>query len=1186
MLFIRSLFFGLAFSLLLPPLCSSAEPRLDRSLDEAFRNPSAASRPMTWWHWMNGNVTKEGITADLAAMQRVGLRGCLAFNVNLDLPQGPAIFMQPRWLELVDHAVSEAKRLGLEFGVHNCDGWSQAGGPWISPEQSMKVLAWTTTTVEGARPFSEVLAAPRAVGGFYRDLAVIAYPTPDGETLGGASIRGDAPNLPRLIDGDLKTTLAFAPAGEAGHLLEFVYDQPITARSLTIGNFAPYKSSRQIEATLEVSADGTTFKPVTSFDLNWSTLYYPVKKVTVGFEPVTGRVFRLRFHNAWPIELGEVAFSDAARVHYWEAQAGWARQRQHGGETLAMRASPGPDNTLPVEASRRLDPKDVRVFRDRLDDQGRLTWDLPAGRWTLLRLGYTTTGKTNGPATDEGRGLECDKLDRATVRYHFEQYLGKLLDRYGSENGPAFGIFEVDSWESGLQNWTVGLDVDFQKATGYDLLTWMPLLTEGVIIDSYDHSRRMLWDWRRFLADRISEHYYGEIAKFADERQLQSVVEASGRQMFLYDPITYQRHSKIPMGEFWNAVRPRYGGGVRVDNRVAASTAHLMGKRYVASEAYTTSPHLANWTNHPFLLKPLGDKAFCDGVNQIIFHTFAHQPWNQVRPGMTMGHWGGQFHRNNTWWEPGRAWIQYISRCQSLLQSGRFSADVLFYLGEEVPNRLAGRDELNPPLPAGYDFDGCDFQALLEARVEKGRIVLPSGMEYRLLLLPAATTMRPHVIDRLEQLLQDGAMILGAPPTSSPSLKDAENADALVRETAKRLWNTPDTDRVAGSGRIFRDRSFEQVFRALDLPPDFAYQSNLPDAEVLYLHRKKDAADFYFLSNQQSLTVQALCKFRVTGKVPELWDPVSGTITPLAVYREEGKQTVVPVTLDPNGSVFIVFRAPSNGKALHEVALNGTPVVSTSHLTRTSAVRPQEMTRNATGTPTMYLAHNGEYSFRTASGKTLRHTTDQVPFPLPVAGPWRVTFPKKTGAPESIVLKNLQPLNAHSEFGVRHFSGTATYRTNFLVPQDRFREGVRTFLDLGEVQVMAEIAINGKPVGILWKPPFKIDISDSVKPGENDISIRVTNLWVNRLIGDAHFPESAKRKVLETGVRLIAQWPDWLLRGEEVPAPRIAFAARASYSKDDPLSPSGLVGPVQLTWSVLHAAGAATAQHTGQGQAE
>ena len=466
---------------------------IDPSLEAGFRNPPHESCPLTWWHWMDGNVSKVGITADLEAMKRIGLRGCLAFNVSYGLPHGAARFMQAHWLDLLDHTVREAGRLGLAFGVHNCDGWSQAGGPWITPERSMKVLTWTTIEVEGPRSFDALLKQPNSRHDFYRDIAVIAFPTPTGRRLNtmesGVTVRGEGSgDVRRLIDGNPASTADFPACAEAEHTILFEFEESVTARSLSIGNYRRYEMTREVPAVLEVSADGRNLHEVTTFDLNWSFRQYRDASYTAAFEPAEGTVFRLRFRNEWPVQIGEIALSDVARVHYWQAKAGWVIRPQHGGETQALRASPGPPRTMDVQAIHTIPRNRIQVLTDQLQEDGRLDWQAPAGRWTLLRLGYTITGKTNHPASEEGCGLECDKLDRTAIRVHLQQYLKQLLDRYGSDPDNAFNIFEVDSWECGVQNWTQGLDERFRQTTGYALLDWIPLLTEGWIIDSYDAS--------------------------------------------------------------------------------------------------------------------------------------------------------------------------------------------------------------------------------------------------------------------------------------------------------------------------------------------------------------------------------------------------------------------------------------------------------------------------------------------------------------------------------------------------------------------------------------------------------------------------------------------------------------------------------------------------------------------------
>ncbi len=1098
-----------------------------QELQAFFADPPVTARPWTWWHWVDGNVTKKGITSDLEAMEGAGLGAALIFNVKLGFPDGPARFMSGDWLELLDHAAAECDRLGLKLGIHNCDGWSQAGGPWITPEQSMKKLVWTRVEVEGQGVFSDILPRPTIpesplVDGFYRDIAVLAYPTPAGGRVNGPDtpmeLSGSLPGkeLRKLVDGDLSTHAGFPKGTQANPLAHTVlinFDKPVTATSLVIHGIEGYALADVFPGKLEVSGDGTGFKEVATFDLNWSLEGSPQPSITVAFPEVSGQAFRITFqgkyitgnHASPPLSIAEMELSNLPAVHYWQAKTGWARAREHGGEAPLLARDPGPGpGQICIPDGGRVPIGQVRVFREKIDEKGHFIWDVPEGKWTLLRVGYTSTGRTNSPATDEGRGLEADKLDPEAVRFHMSQFVGKLADRYGEKGLSSFQIFETDSWESGAQTWTKGLDKRFMDSTGQDLLKWLPLILEGAVVEGYDESERLLWDWRRFLADEIARNYYRVTAEYAAEKGLTYVSEGSGRQMFMYDPIGYQRISPIPMGEFW--FHKARGQGVRVDNKVAASAAHITGRTLVASESYTSPPQTTRWTQHPYTLKSLGDEAFCTGVNLFVFHTYAHQPYPELKPGFTMGMWGMHNHSGNTWWDgPVEAWFAYLSRCQYLLQEGRFHADILAYLGDEVPARLGRRNEFTPAIPSGYDFDGCDLQALLDAEVEDGEIVLPSGMRYHVLLLPDKHRMGVAEMENIIRLGKAGAPII-APclPEASPSLKEKGEGDQRVREMAGQYW--PDIIHEATS-------DMEGILAAWGLPPDFSYSAERGE-RILFIHRLVDDADIYFLSSQAPEKVEIEAQFRQPdSRHVSLWDPATGLIqAPGSRARFEGGVTRIDLSLDPHGSLFVVFSDKS---------LETEPALE---------MKVERM----------------------------------------VEGPWMLQFPEGWGAPaQPLSLSGLFDWTEHEDFGVRHFSGTATYRTELAVGQDDLAAGQRVLVDLGEVREMAELIINGRHAGYLWKPPYRADITSFLKEGENYLEVRVTNVWANRLIGDAHFPDEMDWRTFRM-VKLPEEWPEWLIEGEERPASRrVAWTTRGGiYAKDHPLLPSGLLGPVKLVFAV------------------
>ena len=687
----------LAALLAVTAIAASVSTSGGADLQKDFESPPESAKPLTWWHWIDGNVTKPGITRDLEAMKRAGLGGCYLFSIGGYFPQGPATFRQPEWYDLLGHTVKEAERLGLVFGVHNCDGWSEAGGPWITPETSMKELTHASVDVAGPARFSAHLPTPPRNEDFYRDVAVVAFRLPAGERVNGpesgtrvsGSVSSSA--LKALNDGQLEPRAAF-PVSPTGHQVEFDLGAPRLLRTMILRNVSGYIADEDFPALVEASADGKTWRGAGTFCFSWDTAD-GAKPITVALGELNTRFLRLSFTNVWPVQVGEVELTSAAKLHFAEAKAGWLRCRGHGGEARNYARYPGPDRQLRLPADYVVSGTNVLDLTAKLTPEGRLEWDVPPGRWHILRVGYTSNGRSNKPATPAGRGLECDKLDANVVRAHLDQYVGQLVQRFGPAVGKTFAAVETDSWECDVQNWTAGLEQRLRQRTGIEIAPWLPLLIEGWIVDSPDASERMLWDWRRFLADQFAENFFGEVGRYLREKGLTYVIEGSGRQMYLYDPIGYQRPGAVPMGEFW--LNTGAGQGVRVDNKVAASTAHITGGRIVASESYTASAPFAKWQNHPYSLKPLGDRAYCAGVNRFVFHTFAHQPYEVTGPGFTMAVWGLNCNRANTWWEPGRAWMRYLARCNHLLQEGRFVADVLWFIGEDVPNRIGWRDELD-----------------------------------------------------------------------------------------------------------------------------------------------------------------------------------------------------------------------------------------------------------------------------------------------------------------------------------------------------------------------------------------------------------------------------------------------------------------------------------------------------------
>jgi hypothetical protein len=722
-----------------------------------------------------------------------------------------------------------------------------------------------------------------------------------------------------------------------------------------------------------------------------------------------------------------------------------------------------------------------------LDTSGQLTWDAPAGRWTILRFGRTTTGATNAPAPPGAQGLECDKLDREGADAHFDGYVAKILENAGAATGKSLREVFIDSYEVGEQNWSPSFREEFQKRRGYDPVPWLVTATKRVV-DNDDLTARFQRDWKQTIADLFADNYYG----YMTERTHRYAGVRLGCEPYTgpFDPVTCGTRADEVAAEFW--ANPSVWGWPTL--KPVASSAHISGKRIVGAEAFTGQPQYAQWRQDPYALKAVGDRAFCLGVNQLILHTSAHQPWMNVRPGMTMGPWGTHFGRTQTWWEQSPVWLAYLARCQYLLQGGQFVGDICFLEEERTP-------------PTGYDGDTCSEELFLQGMtVQHGRPTLPCGISYRVLVLPDRITMTPAVARKVRALVEAGAVVIGPKPTASPSLQDYPACDAEVRRIADELWD---------SGKVISGKPVTQVLAELNVSPDFQAGA----ANLLWIHRRIGNAEVYFVSNQEGTGRNVECSFRVAGRQPELWDAATGQMSDARTFTSEGGLTRLPIKFDPSGSAFVVFRRPAAAAA---------------------------------------------------GGKNW----DEFASAQQIGGAWTVRFDPRWGGPGLVTFDELSDWAKRNEPGIRYYSGTAVYEKAF----DWTRRDGRLFLDLGAVKNLAEVWLNGKHLGIPWKPPFRIEVTGVLRPGKNELEVRVTNLWPNRLIGDEQQPDDCVWAAEEvwTGIgatpdekvalgRPLKEIPSWLVAGTPRPsAGRYTFTTWNFYKKDSPLLESGLLGPVEL----------------------
>ncbi len=1092
--------------LILLSITNLAQTSVD--LEQRFLNPSDEAKPWVYWFWMDGNVTKEGITADLEAMHQIGIGGTLIMGVGLATPPGNVDFNSPQWKDMISHVTKESNRLGMKMILHQCDGWATAGGPWMTPAQGIKEIVWTTKEVEG--PFNDQikLEQPKTTLGFYEDVAVVAVPAKGKPVIKPVKALIDNKNAPALIDE--KPAIGV----EVGKILEMQLESPQTIRTIVfhLPKFN-YRLGRKMPVIIEASEDGKYFKKVANIDLHLDLGPDINKTVSASFSATLAKYIRINTESINKTEIGEIELRTEPMVDLWEVKAGFARQREHGGETPWMNAAPYPTEKIAAELV--TSKNSVINISDKLGKDGVLSWTAPVGKWKIIRIGMTATGKNVAPRTNAGEGLEADKMSGDAIRFHFDSFAKKLITEHNKDGEKPIYSVHVDSWESGHHTWSTYFRQEFEKRCGYSMIPYLPVFATGMIVGSAEESERFLWDVRRTMADLIRDNFYKVMRDKCHENGVLFQSEAAGRQMFMYDPINYNSMTDISVGEFWMP------DDVRVDCRVAASISHIYNRPIAAAESFTAGD--GSLRTGPFEFKALGDKAFCTGINRFIIHRYCMQPWMNVEPGMSFGPYGINFERTNTWWKNGgKAWCEYITRCASLLQAGKFVGDVIYYIGDDAPNYLGHRNDIWNPIPAGYDYDGCNLEILKQLQVaDNGDLVLPHGMRYKVLLLPNREHATLASIQEIERLVKAGATAIGKKPLRVPTLTDYPKSDATLKLVTDKLWGKIDgkmvTENNYGKGKMIYGESIGHVLNKM-LPADFDYTVSKDNVAINYIHRQTNDTDFYFVANaDKGNAVDVVARFRVTGKAPELWDASTGKITLPSTYRIVNGVTEVPIHFDPAGSTFVVFRKEGN----------------------------------------MNSSWNGK----------LIAPNPAKPL-LEIAGPWIISFPSGKQAPESIKMDKLISWTDYANDGVKYFSGTATYTSTFEW-KDKGSKAERIGLDLGKVKNVAELKLNGKSLGTLWKPPFSIDVTDALVQGKNELEIKITNFWPNRLIGDEKLhPDKTytyNKGRGTSGEGTVKTIPDWVKNGGKSPVGRTTFILYKFYDGTEKLLESGLLGPVQLT---------------------
>jgi len=756
----------------------------------------------------------------------------------------------------------------------------------------------------------------------------------------------------------------------------------------------------------------------------------------------------------------------------------------------------------------------------RMDKNGRLEWDVPAGTWTVLRFGYVVTPQKltyGSPGGNRDHGMFVDHYSAAAVDFQVRSFVEPLVRDAGEHAGRSLKYFHCDSWEIDSATWTPGLLDEFRTRRGYDPLLYLPALAGKTVVNE-DVSERFRHDVRRTLADCLNDHHYARLLERCHQFGIGFHSESGGPHLFPVDSLSALARNDFPMGEFWiKAATHRTTDDTRLFIKPSASAAHLFGKRYAAMEALTSEG--PQWEEDPQELKPIADRGFVEGANRLVLHTFTHSPDAAGKPGYEYLA-GTHFNPNVTWWGQARAWTDYLARCQYMLTEGQFVADVLFFNGEQIPNYVE-RKKVYPDLGFGYDYDVANAEVILtRLAVKDGFITLPDGMRYRVLALPRQGPISVEVLSKMAELVRDGATLVGPPPTKSVGLLNYEANGRAVRELATAMWGATGSVHRYGKGRVVWGKPLREVLLADNVTPDFTYTGAGANPEIDYIHRRIGSADVYFVSNQCDRQEEIRATFRITAKNPELWDPATGRRRQQVVFESFPDTTTLPLRLPPYGSVFVVFRGAPPPDHL---------------LTAPPEVEPRA-SRNALE---CLVWKAGRYELSRAGGHAARISVPDVPEPVKITGPWTVSFPKGWGAPESASFPKLISWTESADPGIRYFSGTAVYRTRFRL--DRKLMDHHLELDLGRVRNLAKVKLNGRSLGVIWKEPWRVEIGQAVRAGENSLEIAVTNLWPNRLIGDAALP----------------------------PEKRFTHTNVNKFKVGWPLRESGLIGPVRVVAAVV-----------------
>ena len=1074
-----------------------------------FQPTIESSKPWVYWYWMKSAYSKAGITADLEAMKQAGIAGAYLMTIkgpaNPPLIDPPVLQLTPEFWDMINWAFKEANRLGLKMAFHGADGFAVAGGPWITPEMSMQKIVWSTTEIAGGKKITSKLPVPEHYKDYYKDIATFAIPIKEYQTNSQIQLpkvtTSNNTDASFLADPKKDENFKFAEIG----WIQYEFAQPFTCKSINIETKGrDFQAQRLI---VEVSNDGVNFKlheRLIAPRHGWQDMDYANTRVIA---PVTAKYFRFVYDPVgtepgaedldfakWKqnLKVSKITLSNQALIDNYEGKSG-----------AVWRLSPE-TSAKQIPNSDSFKKSEIINITNLVDANGNLNWKAPKGKWKIIRMGHTSTGHENATG-GAGKGLEVDKFNPELIRFQLDHWFGEMVRTIGPDlAAKTLEILHFDSWECGSQNWSSVFQAEFQKRRGYNLVDYLPVMA-GIPIESADVTEKVLYDVRKTIAELVADNFYGTVAQIAKENNVKLSSENVAPTM-MSDALLHYKYVDYPGGEFW-LKSPTHDKPF--DMMDAISGGHIYGKDIIQAESFTALR--MDWDEHPGNLKTTADRNYALGINRLFYHVFVHNPWTDRKPGMTLDDIGSFFQRDQTWWKPGKAWFEYCQRVQLQLQKGKPVIDLAVFIGEDFPSRSFVPDRLVPFIPNvfgkkrlesekirlendgqpttkmpkevtysknntdlsqwinplnGYQYDSFNADVLINnAKVENGKVSFGGGIEYGALLFPGSHKMAPNKMislaaaEKILQLVKDGATVF---VDEKPDLQPGMHSEADHKKwqnVIDEIWtnNLNASTWKIGKGTIIKLPYLGNDFASIGIEQDVYFPKlNRADSETIaWTHRKSNEEEIYFLSNQKGEKRSFEVSFRVSGKIPELYNPVNDKTTILSDWKIANGRTLIPIVLDANESCFVIFKE------------NTKETISNKKQNYVALETVQTLDEN-----------------------------------------WEIQFDPEFHGPKEVVKTNkLFDWSTSKNDQIKYYSGTAIYKKEFIW-KGKINE--KFWLDLGVIANIAEVTINGINCGIIWTFPYKTDISEALKKGKNTIEIKITNTWANRLIGDEKLPKEQR----------------------------------------------------------------------------